>query len=121
MLVFRKLENTALIMALFAGIGMVAGCAGEKPDTGGQTSQTTPSTVANDDHSQWWCREHAIPEEVCSMCSSRAAAEFREKGDWCEEHNRAESQCFICDPARAEKFAKLYEAKYGEKPPAASE
>ena len=34
-----------------------------------------------------------------------------------DEHNRAESQCFKCDPSRAEKFVKLYEAKFGTKPP----
>jgi hypothetical protein len=55
------------------------------------------------------------------MCSAQAAAKFKEKDDWCEEHSRAESQCFICDPSRAEKFAKLYEAKYGEQPPKRTE
>ncbi len=49
------------------------------------------------------------------MCG--AAEKYKAKGDWCAEHNRAESQCFKCDPSRAEKFAKLYEAKFGKKPP----
>ncbi|REJ91752.1 MAG: RND transporter [Planctomycetota bacterium] len=72
---------------------------------------------ADHDHGGWWCVEHAIPEEECSLCSSKAAAAFKAKGDWCEEHNRAESQCFKCDPSRAEKFAKLYKAKFGQAPP----
>jgi hypothetical protein len=55
------------------------------------------------------------------MCSSKVAGECKAKGDWCEEHNRAESQCFICDPSLAEKYVRLYEAKYGKTPPAAIE
>jgi hypothetical protein len=74
-----------------------------------------------DAHGGWWCAEHGVPEEDCSVCSSSAADKFKEKGDWCEEHNRAESQCFKCDPSRADKFAKLYEAKIGGKPPAMPE
>lgn len=53
------------------------------------------------------------------MCG--ASEKYKAKGDWCEEHNRAESQCFKCDPSRAEKFAKLYEAKFGQKPPKPAE
>lgn len=69
------------------------------------------------EHGGWWCTEHGVPEEECSLCSSKAATAFKAKGDWCEEHNRAESQCFKCDPARAKKFAKLYVAKFGKQPP----
>lgn len=70
------------------------------------------------DHSGWWCDEHGIPEEVCSMCSAKVAADFQKKGDWCADHDRAKSQCFKCDPALKEKFAAQYRAKYGEEPPA---
>lgn len=69
------------------------------------------------DHSGWWCDEHGIPEEVCSMCSAKAAADFQKKGDWCKEHDRADSQCFKCHPELEAKFAAQYEAKYGKKPP----
>ena len=69
------------------------------------------------DHSGWWCKEHGIPEEICSMCSSEVAADFQKKGDWCEKHDRADSQCFICHPELEAKFAALYIAKFGEQPP----
>lgn len=72
-------------------------------------------------HGGWWCYEHGVPEEQCAMCDAKLASELREQGDWCEEHNRPESLCFKCDPSRAEKFVALYEAKFGEKPPAATE
>ncbi len=109
----RKLSCSILIVG-FVGVLGLCGCSG-KPDTTSPSGNESVSTV--DDHSGWWCKEHGIPEEECSMCSAKAAAEFKAKGDWCEEHNRAESQCFKCDPKRAEKYAKLYEAKYGKQPP----
>jgi hypothetical protein len=93
-----------------------SGCGGSKDQVPGSTTDAT-QVEAEHDHSGWWCAEHGIPEEECSLCSAQAAAKFREEGDWCEEHNRAQSQCFLCDPSRADKFAKLYEAKFGEKPP----
>ena len=73
------------------------------------------------DHSGWWCGEHGLPEAECSMCSAKAEAAFKAKGDWCDEHNRAKSQCFKCDPKLQEKFAALYRAKEGKEPPAIKE
>ncbi len=117
----RNYKMFGMSALLLAAVLMVAGCAGDKPAAESNSGEPNTASASHDDHSGWWCVEHAIPEEECSMCSAAAAKEFKEKGDWCEEHNRAESQCFICDSSRAEKYAKLYEAKYGEKPPAATE
>jgi len=101
---------------------ILSGCGDKPPATNDDSNEATDTAATTvDDHSGWWCVEHGVPEEECSICSSEAAKAFRNQGDWCEEHNRAESQCFKCDPSRAEKFAALYEAKYGKKPPAASE
>ena len=69
----------------------------------------------------WWCSEHGVPEEECSMCSTDAAAKLKAKGDWCEEHDRADSQCFIHHPELEAKFAARYEAKFGKKPPKPTE
>lgn len=113
-------KSFGLVAILIVSSFLVSGCSNEPPaaDNGGNPSSTSASV---DDHSGWWCKEHGIPEAECSMCSAAYAKECKEKGDWCAEHNRAESQCFLCDPSRADKFAKLYEAKYGEKPPAVTE
>ena len=112
-------------LALMLTVGLlVAGCAGSGEDKGsesGKSGGTDTASASHDDHSGWWCVEHGIPEDECSMCSSRVAEECKAKGDWCEEHNRAESQCFECHPELAAKFAKLYEAKFGKKPPAPKE
>ena len=68
-------------------------------------------------HDSWWCEEHGVPEEICSLCSDTAAAKFKKDGDWCKLHDRAQSQCFKCDPKLYEKYEAQYEAKYGKKPP----
>ena len=86
-----------------------------------QALGSSPSAIGPATDGGYWCVEHGIPEEACSMCSSKAADDFKAKGDWCEEHSRAESQCFKCDPSRAEKYAKLYEAKFGHAPPQPTE
>jgi hypothetical protein len=110
------------------GIGLVligsaaivsAGCGGPTVKKGGPAKTSASVTTAAP--GEWWCREHGVPEEICTQCSQEAAAEFKKKGDWCKEHDRAESQCFICHPEREAKFAAEYEAKYGKKPPAREE
>ena len=98
----------------FAGCGK-QGDGSSSPPAEKKTSATADD--AKDPSAEWWCAEHGVPEAECSICNSKVAAKCKEKGDWCEEHQRAESQCFLCDPSRAEKFAKLYEAKFGKAPP----
>jgi hypothetical protein len=65
-----------------------------------------------------WCREHAVPESVCTRCNPSLIAQFKSKGDWCSRHDLPESQCFICHPELEAKFAAEYKAKYGKEPPA---
>jgi len=118
LLVFKR---SALCCFLAAAMAMASGCASKTEESGSPAPDVSEVSADVDDHSGWWCAEHGVPEEDCSMCSSGAATKFKDKGDWCEEHNRAESQCFKCDPSRAEKFAKLYVAKNGHEPPKISE
>jgi membrane fusion protein, heavy metal efflux system len=47
------------------------------------------------------CREHRVPEALCSRCNASLIQAFKAKGDWCGEHAVPESQCVICDPSRA--------------------
>lgn len=75
-------------------------------------------TVAESDHEhgEWWCSEHGVPEEICALCNTKLAADFKAKSDWCDEHDRPDSQCFVCHPEKEAEFAAQYEAKYGKKP-----
>lgn len=110
-------------VGMFAGVAaalLVAGCGKSStgPDgAGGQSAATAQPATTTDQHAGWWCAEHGLPEAECSLCDAKVAEQFKAKGDWCEEHNRAESQCFICHPDLEGKFAALYEAKFGTKPP----
>ena len=114
----RNVFSTTIgLMALIAVFGLTAGCQDATEPTA-QTKDDSPKEVASEMHGEWWCGEHGVPEEECTMCSADAAKEFKAKGDWCKEHDRAESQCFICNPELKEKYAAKYRAKYGKEPPA---
>ncbi|MCB9920951.1 MAG: RND transporter [Planctomycetaceae bacterium] len=119
------LKRTVTFGVLLALTAMATGCGQKASDQGSaQVSEASHEEHAEGDghdHGGWWCGEHGVPEEECSVCSTKAADGFKAKGDWCDEHNRAESQCFKCDPSRAEKFAKLYAAKFGHQPPKPTE
>lgn len=119
----NQLFKCCVMCGFLVAIGLLgSSCNRQGNDAGSETAADVSSAVNEPAaHAGWWCVEHGIPEADCSLCSAQAAAQCREKGDWCEEHNRAESQCFICDPSRAEKFAALYEARIGEKPPKPTE
>ncbi len=67
-------------------------------------------------HEGWWCQEHGVPEDMCSLCNADLAAKLKKEGDWCKLHDRAQSQCFKCDPSKYEKFEQMYAAKYNKKP-----
>lgn len=116
--------RNAVCLSLTAALGLsfVAGC-GNAPNSTG-TSAGSESGVAasaaghHHDHSGWWCTEHGVPEDKCGLCSPKLAAEFKRKGDWCSEHDRPDSQCFECHPEYEAQFIALYEAKFGEQPPA---
>jgi hypothetical protein len=102
-------------LALLAAVVLLAGC-GKGDDKGSGPAKDTKAQAANK-HAGWWCDEDGVPEEECSICSKKAAKEFKAKGDWCAEHDRAKSQCFICDPSLREKYAKIYRAREGKEPP----
>jgi len=109
--------------ALLAGLLVVAGCEPATQTTGAgkaeksAKSEPTAAAKAAHKHDGWWCDEHGVPEDECSMCSSKVAKAVKAKGDWCDTHDRAKSICFICDPALKGKFAARYRAKFDKDPP----
>lgn len=130
-----KIHAVSALAILAAVTVWLAGCNQGTTDSEGEPSDATDTSHEDHEgheghdhgedgqhahgptHGGWWCYEHGIPEEECSMCSADFADKCKAKGDWCEEHNRADSQCFICHPELQGKFAALYQAKYGEEPP----
>jgi cobalt-zinc-cadmium efflux system membrane fusion protein len=98
----------------------LTGCGSGDTEGGGPTGDAEPAATT-DFVQRDWCVEHGVPESECGRCDTNLAAEFQQKGDWCKEHNRPESQCFLCRPDAEGKFAAVYEAKFGEKPPKPTE
>jgi copper chaperone CopZ len=119
----KVLTRGGLVAGLFALTVLFAGgCNKAEPvaqnaEKGKEVQKEPGGAGEKDDHSGWWCKEHGIPEDECSMCSDEYARTCKEKGDWCEKHDRAASQCFICNPEYREKFAAKYRARYGTEPP----
>jgi hypothetical protein len=115
------------ILMLFASAFLVGnlGC-GKKADKDKGTTAAKQTTTGDEQaakgghvHGAWWCTEHGVPEEMCSLCLDDDVVKkmFKDKGDWCELHERAKSQCFKCEPKLYEKYEAMYVAKYGKKPP----
>lgn len=103
-------------LALALGLALAAGCSDKAAQPVGPSNKGKEVAQAAGGH-DWWCDEHGVKEEECSMCSPKVAKAFQDKGDWCKEHERAKSQCFICDPSLKEKYAAAYKAKFGKEPP----
>ncbi len=115
--------GSSLILAAIALIVSGIGCnkiektvqqAKGKADSADTKGEGKPAAA----HEGWWCQEHGVPEDLCSICMSEANAKkkFKDNGDWCKIHDRASSQCFKCDPTRYKKFEDMYIAKYNKKP-----
>lgn len=54
-----------------------------------------------------WCKEHGVPESVCTRCNAELIARFQARGDWCKEHGLPESQCIACRPELEAKLKAL--------------
>jgi hypothetical protein len=117
--------HLSLFGIMCLAIGLLAGCdkpqSEKTPTQGAATAKPAeqpkaplvPAAQVAD-----WCKEHGVPESVCTRCNDSLVAKFKEKGDWCSQHNVPESQCLKCNPALQQKFAADYKQKYGKEPPA---
>ena len=70
---FRAWAAGLLIPAVLALTGCGQGTPVAEPSKATPTDKGTVAAKKADDHSHWWCAEHGIPEEECSMCSSKVA------------------------------------------------
>jgi hypothetical protein len=118
---FAKMTGSVLSLFLAALLLSAAGCSQKADDRQAKAKDVKSDgkkdiTRADTKHDGWWCEEHGVPEDICSLCSDTAAAKFKKEGDWCKIHDRAQSQCFKCDPSKYKKFEDMYVAKYDKKP-----
>ena len=99
---------------------LIAGCSQKENDDGKQVAKKKNGEPAKKHElGGWWCAEHGVPEDRCSLCLPPEKVDelFKSKGDWCEIHDRAKSQCFKCNPKLYKRFAAMYRAKEGKDPP----
>jgi hypothetical protein len=82
------------------------GCGGEEPrqGTSPQPKAETRAPLIQNVEVADWCKEHAVPESVCTRCNASLIPDFQKKGDWCKEHSLPESQCIECHPELKAKF-----------------
>ena len=64
-----------------------------RPAAGKPTAPLIEKKVATD-----WCKEHGVPESVCTRCNASLIADFKKRGDWCAKHDLPDSQCVACHP-----------------------
>ncbi len=80
------------LLALFALACSERGTAAQESE---QRAQATTSATAAQ---AGICREHGVPEALCTHCNPALIPVFKARGDWCEEHGFPESFCPVCKP-----------------------
>lgn len=100
--------NIPMFVAIAALLSLtaLAGCGGSSdkpaPSTSKPAAPKAPliqkAAVAD------WCKEHGVPESICTRCNASLIADFKAKNDWCAEHSLPESQCIACHPDLEAKF-----------------
>lgn len=53
-----------------------------------------------------WCKEHGVPESICTRCNEALVPKYKDKGDWCKKHGLPDTQCFTCHPELEKEFLK---------------
>ena len=82
-----------------------------------EANKSDGEPAGEEGHNGWWCAEHGVKEDECSMCQRDVFKKLK-PDEICAKHpDRAKAQCFICNPELWEKNKAVYVAKYGKEPP----
>lgn len=101
----KSMIRNALCAVLLAYLPI--SCGGEEPRQGANTGDPKAENGAplvQKVEVADWCKEHVVPESICTRCNASLIPKFQEKGDWCKEHSLPESQCIECHPELKAKF-----------------
>ena len=115
---FGGLMISSVLLLAFSSVGCNQAAKKDDNKQAKNTDDKKKDIPKGGPHDGWWCQEHGVPEEDCSLCLPEAEVKkrFKDTGDWCKIHERAQSQCFKCDPSKYKKFEGMHIAKMGKKP-----
>jgi len=102
---FKRSPCHAICAALV--VTLAFSCGGESPPASSREAQPQAKPTAplvQEAEIVDWCKEHVVPESVCTRCNASLIPKFQAKGDWCKEHAVPESQCIECHPELKAKF-----------------
>lgn len=98
---FRLAVKLLLSLFMIAAVGVAIAAVKGWPSVRSESSSADASSEpASGDPSDLWCREHGVPERLCTLCHP----ELVEKLLWCGEHSLPEDLCTLCHPELAEQF-----------------
>src|SRR5438128_2471381 len=114
----RSLRLAAVTAAFVVAVGCSQPAGTEAPKEKAKNDKDKPKEKEEPKHDGWWCDEHGVPEDECSMCSRKILKEAKDKGELCPKHpDRSKDQCFICNPDLWDKSAARYKAKENKDAP----
>lgn len=96
-----KITCNALFALLLVAVALLGSCGNSSPAPASPATDTHESVkppIVQKAEVADWCKEHGVPESVCTKCNAKLIPEFQAKGDWCKEHSLPESQCVACHP-----------------------
>jgi hypothetical protein len=103
-----KYATVALFVLLAALVGCSADDANSKKSAPTGQSKGTPKKKAvpliPKTEILDWCKEHGVPESICTRCDESLVSGYKQRGDWCDDHGLPDSQCFECHPELEAKF-----------------
>jgi cobalt-zinc-cadmium efflux system membrane fusion protein len=105
------LRSCEFLLAAMVGLApALGGCGGSSPETAPAPNakpEAPKAPLIQKVEVADWCKEHGVPESVCTRCNAKLIAGFQSMGDWCKEHELPESQCIACHPELEAKFAAM--------------
>lgn len=103
MMIGHELRKLAWV-GMVALVASVAGCGDDSKPVSAPPAETPKAPLVSQPKAADWCKEHTVPESVCTKCNKDLIADFKKKNDWCKEHDLPESQCTKCHPDLEAKF-----------------
>ena len=102
----RTVRTAWVALSILVAVTLYGGCSRE-PKQAAPPSSAPHAPLVEKAQVADWCKEHGVPESVCTRCNAKLIADFQKKGDWCKEHGLPESQCLACHPELKAKFAAM--------------